>query len=196
MFLKKFTAHLILVFAVCLLLTGQAQAILLEFDPPTNNVTLGASGDVDLVISGLGDGVAPSIGAFDLDVDFDPAIVELTGVVFGTELDLFGLGSIQGVSGGSGSVNIFELSFDSVSDLDALQPGAFILATLTFDTLAAGTSSLVISPELLGDSIGLPLSADTDTGSITVRSVPEPTTLALLSLGLVGLGVARKKKKT
>jgi len=28
------------------------------------------------------------------------------------------------------------------------------------------------------------------------RVVPEPTTLALLSLGLVGLGVARKKKKT
>lgn len=34
------------------------------------------------------------------------------------------------------------------------------------------------------------------TWTLSAEPIPEPTTLALLSLGLVGFGVARKKKKT
>ena len=195
MSIRKFKTHFLLALAAGLIFTGQAQAILLEFDPAIQDVTLGSSVDVDLVISGLGDGIAPSVGSFDLDISFDESILGLTFVAFGNELDLFGLGSIRGVSGESGSVNLFEISLDSPSDLDTFQPGSFTLATLTFDAIAAGTSSLGISTLILADSLGSPLIADTATGSIAVRRVPEPATLALLSLGLVGLGVARHKKK-
>ncbi len=195
MSLKSVKAHCILVFAVCLMFTGQAQAILIGFDSPTNNVTLGSSVDVDLVISGLGDFAPPSLGAFDLDITYDSAIVDLAGVAFGTQLDLLGFGSIRGVSEVNGTVSLFEISLDFPFDLDTLQPGAFTLATLTFDAIAAGTSSLVTSNEILSDSLGSPLFADTGTGSITVRGVPEPATLALLSLGLAGLGFTRRRIK-
>ena len=180
------------------LAASPSQAITIGFKPVSQTVLVGSPADVELTISGLGLGTAPSLGTFDLNVNFDPAILAFNSVVFGDpvlgdQLDLFSLGSITAFDDSiPGSANLFELSLDLPTDLDTLQADSFTLATLTFDTLSNGTSSLDISINALGDSLGNPLAADLRSGSIT--PTPEPATMLLLGTGLASLGVFGRKK--
>lgn len=168
-----------------------ASAITIEVSPSSQSVDVGSPTTVELVISGLGDGTAPSLGTFDLDVGFDSSILSFTGATFGNQLDLFGLGSLQDVIAGVGTVNLFELSLDLADDLDTLQAGSFLLATLSFDALASGSSTLSISVNALGDSLGAPLEAEVIGRTIrsvgNVGAVPEPTTLPLLGIGVLAM---------
>ena len=181
--------------ALWLLAALPSQAITISFDPAAQSTTVGSAVDVALVISGLTDGAAPSLSTFDLDVSFDPAILGFSSAAFGDpvlgdQLDIFGLGSLTIATLGVGTVNLFELSFDSPSDLDALQAGSFTLATLTFDGLSIGTSTLGISINALGDSLGDPLSASIQSGSITSQGtsqIPEPSSLLLLGVAALGM---------
>lgn len=176
-----------------------SQAVTLSFDPAFQGVLVGNQVDVDVVISGLGDGEAPSLGGFDLDIGFDQTILAFDSVTFGDpvlgdQLDPFILGSDTATTPGVGTVNLYELSFDSVADLNYYQAAIFTLATLTFRTLALGTSSLDISFYELSDAYGDLLSADLESGSINVVPVPEPATFFLLGTGLAGIGFLRKKR--
>lgn len=175
-----------------------SQAITIGFDPVTQIVPVGSMVDVDLVISDLGFYEAPSLGVFDLDIIFDPTILGFASVTFGDpvlgdQLDLWGLGSITDVVPGVGTVNLFELSLDFPWDLDDFQADSFTLATLTFDTLAVGTSSLDIFVNALGGAWGDSLTADVQSGSIS--PVPEPATILLIGTGLFGLGYLKRKKR-
>ncbi len=96
---------------------------------------------------------------------------------------------------GAGVVNVFELSFDFDDDLMLFQPNDFVLGTFVFSTLSIGTSPLDITFALLsgqfvfdpdlGFEVATELSADVQSGSITV--VPEPGALALAVLALLSL---------
>lgn len=99
--------------------------------PSTQDVNTFSQAIVSLNIAGLGNGVAPSVGTVDMDVAFDPTILALNAVTSGNQLDILGLGDLQFTIPGVGTVNLFELSFDSASDLSSLQAPAFVLATLT-----------------------------------------------------------------
>lgn len=178
--------------AVALWTAMPASAITLGFTPSSQSINLGNTATVDLVISGLAAGAAPSLGAYDVDVGFDPAVLNFMGAIFGNQLDLFGLGSFQFVTTGAGLINLFELSFDSPAELDSLQADSFILATLSFDTLSAGNSLLSLSVNALSDANGDELqSVQIEPGSITsnrvVGTVPEPSSLPLMGIGLLAL---------
>ncbi|MDX2504819.1 MAG: hypothetical protein QNL62_10130 [Gammaproteobacteria bacterium] len=182
------------------LLLDQAHAITLSFDPISAEITQGSGVEVNLVISGLGTGTAPSLGTFDLDVDYDASLLGVSNVLFADQLDLFGLGSTTDWESIDGSVNLFELSLDQPSDLELLQLDSFTLATLSFDTLGVGSSLLSYSNVFLGDAGGNPLFADLmSEGNITVLpavAISEPAMLWLMGFGLAGMGLGRKLKTT
>lgn len=179
---------------------GSAMAVAITITPATQTITLGNTAAVDIGISGLGDHAAPSLGVFDLDILFDPAILSFNSVVFGDpvlgdQLDLSGFGSLTSVITGSGTVNLFELSLDSAADLDSLQPGEFILARILFDSLTVGASSLQVSINDLGDANGAPIAATVTDANITVSAIPEPDALFLLTAGLLVILLWRRKQQ-
>jgi len=189
-FLKTFLAAFVLVVAL------PAQAIVVSVNPSAQTVSLGSSVSVDINIDGLGDGAAPSLGTYDIDLGFDATLLSFANIQFGTQLDVLGLGSIQSFSPSAGAVNLFELSLDLASDLDALQAKAFTLATLTFDTLAVGQSLLSINLNALGDAVGDPLEAVTADGSIGIATIPEPSSALLMMIGFAALGATAARTRT
>jgi hypothetical protein len=121
-----------------------AQAISLNLVPSPENASPGEKIEVAVTISELGDGVAPSLSTYDLNISFDNTILDFSSVTFGdpvqgNQLDLSGFGTETEIREPSlDVVNIFELSFDFPDDLDTFQADSFTLATLSFDTIRTG----------------------------------------------------------
>ncbi len=180
-----------------------SNAVLISIEPVSQEVTVGSPVAVDVRVSGLGDGTAPSVGAFDFTLTYDSDILCLISVVFGPFLgDPALFQAITTVDDtGPGSIRLVELSLleaDPVTCflcippfLDALQPANFTLATLTFDTLSIGTSLLDFSSVILSDAFGIGLT--TDIGNSSVSAVPAPSSLGMLVLGLTILVLMHRR---
>lgn len=173
-----------------------------EITISSDSVSVGGVATVDLSISGLGSGT--QLGGYDLNVGFNPAIVSFASAAFGDpklgdQLNLEGFGTFSSATAGSGTVDLAELSFDTISALQSSQASAFTLVQLTFDTNAVGTSALDLSINAVSDSFGNSLTPALSNGSITVTGVaaaPEmdPTNgLAALTLLAGSLAVARSR---
>lgn len=191
----------------CFLPLSSVADIMVGFDPQNSVIGgPGSTGTVAIVISGLG---APShLSTFDLNIFFDPTIIDLNQLNFTDQLGspdfqtythvLTGL--VPGNPGtgdakttatlGASDVGIANVSL--LLDLSG-QPGSFTLASLTFTGLAPGTSALNIVVNALGDESGNPLTATVEGGSVLVT--PEPGSVILLAscLGGIALGLFRKQ---
>jgi hypothetical protein len=170
-----------------------AHAVTLVLSPSTQSVGVGNSVSVDILISGLGDGVAPSLGGFDLEVSFDPSILVLTGATLNAPLGASAQFSFEVQSTATGAVaSLFALSALSGPELDALQGDEFNVATLVFSTLAPGTSALVFGNVVLTNSVGGSLPLDVAFNGEIV--VPEPSTSIGVGLGLAALALVRRRR--
>lgn len=186
------TRKLIILFTSLLLLLSApvfADPIELVVAPSDTEIILGDTVSVDVNVSGLGDGEAPSLSSYDLILQFDSLILSFLSVDWGTELGLFSLQLEESVPGGHSFV---EISFDFPDDLDLLQPPAFTLFTAHFSSIATGVSPLVLDTIALGDSLGNSLESNTTNSSVTVKNpssvgVPEPGVLSLLTVSGIGL---------
>jgi hypothetical protein len=176
-------------------------AVTLSLEPSASTAKAGDSISLDLMISGLGDYTGDSLGDFDLEVMFDSTVLSFDGYSLAGYLgDSSWFEAIDYSFGeyAPGRIGLTEVSLLSPAELDALQPDSFALATLDFTVglLAEGESTLLSIDTVwaLGDVHGDPLALDA-TSDASIRGVPEPISLALLGMGLVGLGFFNRTSK-
>lgn len=191
---KMKTLPKILVGIAALAASLQARAnIIVALTPDSQTVNTGDHGSLDLVVSGLGDHTSPSLGAFLFDFSYDPAVISVDSISFGSHLGLGLLGSLQIADISSpGNIHLDEISLESASDLQASQPSSFTLATLGFRGLAPGTSSVDFTFGSLADESGqISLEFLSQPATITVADqalIPDTgPTAALLCLAVAGL---------
>ncbi len=169
-------------------------AVTFYFAPVAQAVLLGASSTFEIRATVT----APpgAIGDYDLSIAYNPAIVQIDSLAFGSGLDLGTVGdSDKGLSSfGAGVISLVEISFVDSAALVLGQPGDFALATVGFTGLAVGVSPLTITSNGVSNEDGIavsPTSVITTTGSIEVftRGTTVPETMGLLPALLVWAGL-------
>lgn len=199
MIVKKHPLLAASLFALALA-AGGADAASLQVQPNASAITLGDTLSVQFTIADLIDSAAPSLGSYDLNVDFDASVLSYSGFTWGNQLDLFGLGDIRALdtsAAASGHLNAFEVSLDDSADLDGLQAGNFTLFSVSFTAVGTGSSFLTLGINDLGNSVGESFAPGSDiaNSSVAVNAVPVPATLPLFASALLALTHKRIRRR-
>lgn len=183
-----------------------AHSATISLIPSSNSLQVGEALSLDLVIDGLGDHTAPSLGAFDVDVSYDAALLDLSSVAFGSALGDIDLG--EALAGDDtptpGTTNIWELSLlenDSATCLFCIPPylsdlqgTSFTLATLVFSAAAPGAAVFGLTLNAMADGFGDNLAAEVGTlPTVQITAVPVPAAIWLFGSALCGVATIRRR---
>lgn len=174
------------------LVAAPASAVTVGFVTPATDPIVNDLFSVEIVAAGLGNAV---IGAYDLDIGFDSSVITFVDAVPSGALgDPTGMmpTSIFSASAAGNVLDIFEVSLlTNQADLEALQPNdPVVLATLTFQAIASGTSPLSFDQLFVADFFGLPLDATGVDGSVS--AIPEPSAALVFGSALLIAAACRR----
>jgi hypothetical protein len=178
--MKKFFATLLLV-ALCLAPAFAGAATI------SLSGTGGAIVSVTVTVAGIEALAEPSLGAFDLDLGYDPSVLAFSDVEFDTFLggpdDSF-----QDEVAAGGVVDFAEISllFPNVV-LQALQPDSFALATVYFTSLVSEVTltTLTLTQALLSDGNGRRIAVSVPLSIELEAAIPEAGGAHVFALGIL-----------
>jgi len=183
------------VFVLSTLFATSANAVLITLSPSSQEVGIFQSVSVDVFVSDLSD--TQALGAFDLELLFDPNIVTLNSITFGSGL---GFSFQETFSVNSGTQAVLESSLEFPSDLLAFQLSDFLLFTVNFVSTGFGETLVNLQNVILGDENGQEITdVSFNSANIRVSSpnlVNEPSHIALCLIALSFLAYRRKKMKS
>lgn len=124
--------------------------------------------------------------AYQFSLRFDPTILSANSISEGSLLSggggtFFIPGTINNTAG------TITLTANTLLGPVSGISGSGILATFNFSSLAVGSSPSTIFDVTLLNSNLSPIPASVQAGTVKVQSVPEPTTILLLGVGVVGI---------
>lgn len=182
---------------------GSSQAVTLSLTPVSQTVPVGGTAVVQIVVSGLtGTGPLADLAAWAAQITYNSAIVTNTSNVFGTDLGF----SFQTDLSSPGLIDLDEVSLES-SAFFAAQPDSFVLATMSFDADAVGSTHLGFVfrpnpgglPALSGpEADAIPFDVVEADIHVRAQSVPETMSVvpAAFAIGMVMVIGARLKKNS
>lgn len=196
-------ATIILLSFIGSLMIASAHAAIITLTPSDQSTVTGAPVDLQLGITGLSDGIAPSLGAYFVELAFDDTVLEFDTVtpsafLGDTDPTAFETDIITESGPGFASIDVFSFLFDF--ELDSLQPADFLLASFSFLTLGPGTSAITVADFDLSTAAGSELVPNAfETASIRVAPpgsspVPLPATWLLFGLGLLLAPITRNQR--
>jgi hypothetical protein len=175
-----------------LIMIAPALCTTLDVSPASTNTNLSQTVSFDIDVSDISD-----LYSWQFDFGFDPTVLSAVSITEGPFLPSGGStffipGTIDNTGG---SIKfIADTLIGSVPGVN----GSGTLATIQFDTIGAGVSSLTLANITLLDSNLTDLDFASMNGSITVKgstaAVPEPNSLIFTAVGLGLLVVAQIRK--
>ncbi|WP_036168040.1 cohesin domain-containing protein [Massilia sp. 9096] len=167
--------------AALTLACAQAWAVpTLSFSTASAPAALGSPVTVDVRVSGISD-----LYSYQFGVNFDKALLRFDNVVTGSFL-AGGDTSVFGFYDADPTDGTLDFVFDSRIGVQSGASGDGVLATLTFDTLAAGSAALGFTNLLFLDSSAADIAVTAIDGAVQIgatSAVPEPASLALFGIG-------------